>query len=190
MTDSAREVDDRLLVGIAVFSGVECLSVGRIGSLGVIEEASQHSQYVVGNRAVRAVFVEYMKATNSRTSYKGFTTDNYDNDKPITAGLIRYDKESGIYYLECDINCSNNTLELSVADMASNGAEEASQHSQYVVGNRAVRAVFVDCITLYDKSVGVEIILADTSLDFDGLGSTPTEAAIAKSVAFDKSKIK
>ncbi|MDE5756639.1 MAG: hypothetical protein K2I23_06070, partial [Clostridia bacterium] len=60
---------------------------------------------------------EYIAMTHSRESYKGFTTDNYDNDKPITAGLLKYDESTGIYYIECDINCENNTLELSVADM-------------------------------------------------------------------------
>lgn len=98
----------------------------------IVNFPSQNAITYKKPKSEKQSFDEYMKATNSRTSYKGFTTDNYDNDKPITAGLIRYDKESGIYYLECDINCSNNTLELSVADMASNGAikhfEYAKKH--------------------------------------------------------------
>ena len=65
---------------------------------------------------------EFNKYTYSRDSYKSYTTDNYDNDKPITAGSIKYDSESGIYTLEFDVNCENNTLELSVADMSSNSA--------------------------------------------------------------------
>ena len=72
----------------------------------------------------------YMKLTNSRESYKSFTTDNYDNDKPITAGLLRYDETNGIYYLECDINTKNNTLELSVADMLDNGAINAFEYAE------------------------------------------------------------
>ncbi len=70
----------------------------------------------------KMTFDEYIKMTSSRDNYKGFTTDNYDNDKPITAGLLKYDESTGIYYLECDINTQNNTLELSVADMLNNGA--------------------------------------------------------------------
>ncbi|MDE6362081.1 MAG: hypothetical protein K2L53_03805 [Clostridia bacterium] len=73
-------------------------------------------------KATKLSFDEYVKKTNSRENYKGFTTDNYDNDKPITAGLLKYDESTGIYYLECDINTQNNTLELSVADMLDNGA--------------------------------------------------------------------
>ncbi len=70
----------------------------------------------------KMTFDEYIKMTSSRDNYKGFTTDNYDNDKPITAGLLKYDESTGIYYLECDINTQNNTLELSVTDMLNNGA--------------------------------------------------------------------
>ena len=65
----------------------------------------------------KMTFDGYMELTNSRVSYKGFTTDNYDNDKPITAGMLTYDANTGIYRLECDINCKNNTLEYSVKDM-------------------------------------------------------------------------
>ncbi|MDE6275689.1 MAG: hypothetical protein K2M75_04025 [Clostridia bacterium] len=68
-------------------------------------------------KAKKMTYNEYMKMTNSRESYKSFTTDNYDNDKPITAGKLTYNADAGIYRLECDINCKNNTLENSVKDM-------------------------------------------------------------------------
>lgn len=73
---------------------------------------------------------EFNKFTWSRDSYKSYTTDNYDNEKPITAGSIKYDEEKGIYTLEFDINCENDTLELSVADMSSNSAIEKFNYAK------------------------------------------------------------
>ena len=65
---------------------------------------------------------QFNKYTYSRDSYKSYTTDNYDNDLPILSGSLKYDETNGIYTLEFDVNCENNTLELSVADMLSNSA--------------------------------------------------------------------
>lgn len=83
-------------------------------------------------KATKMTFDGYMELTNSRESYKSFTTDNYDNDKPITAGMLTYDANTGIYRLECDINCQNDTLENSVKDMldikAINEFEYAEKH--------------------------------------------------------------
>ena len=70
----------------------------------------------------KMTYDQYMAETNSRDSYKSFTTDNYETQQPITKGLITYDDSTGIYRLECDINCDDETLEYSVADMLDIGA--------------------------------------------------------------------
>lgn len=76
---------------------------------------------------------EFMKYLNAKISYKGFTTDNYDTERPITTGLLTYDEENGTYYLECTINCEDETLELSIADMLSNSAIKKFAYAEKIL---------------------------------------------------------
>lgn len=73
-------------------------------------------------KADKMSYDEYIKKTYSRFDYKGFTSDDYDTEKPITAGLLTYNAETGIYYLEAEINCNDNTLKNSNDSMLANGA--------------------------------------------------------------------
>ncbi|MDE5654920.1 MAG: hypothetical protein K2I46_04860 [Clostridia bacterium] len=81
-------------------------------------------------KSTKMSYDEYMKMTYSRFSYKGFTSDDYDTKKPITAGLLKYDAETGIYYLEAEINCNDETLKYSNDDMLENGAINKFRYAQ------------------------------------------------------------
>ena len=73
-------------------------------------------------KATKMSFDQYVKENWYRTSYKGFTTDDYDTEQPITSGLLTYNAETGIYYIEAQINCDDDTLLYSNKDMLENGA--------------------------------------------------------------------
>ena len=75
-------------------------------------------------------FDQYVKENWYRNSYKGFTTDDYDTEKPITAGLLTYNASTGIYYLEAEINCEDETLAYSNSDMLENGAINKFRYAQ------------------------------------------------------------
>ena len=75
-------------------------------------------------------FDEYMKFGWFRNNYKGYTVDDYDTEQPITSGLLTYDEETGIYYLEAEINCNDGTLAYSNGSMLENGAINEFRYSK------------------------------------------------------------
>ncbi|MDE7078773.1 MAG: hypothetical protein K2O95_01485 [Clostridia bacterium] len=69
--------------------------------------------------STKFTYGDYVKENFYRNDFREFTSDDLDEGlNPITSGRITYDSEKGIYYLECEINCEDETvLDLSIQSM-------------------------------------------------------------------------
>lgn len=60
-------------------------------------------------------FLEY---NYCKTSFKEYTSENFDIENSITKGSLTYNAEEGVYYISCDINCEDErVLDLSIKSM-------------------------------------------------------------------------
>lgn len=96
----------------------------------LIKFPDQYAIIYKNPKVTKMSFDRYVKENWYRNSYKGFTTDDYTTDNPITSGLLTYDNENGVYYLEAKINCDDDTLLYSNSDMLENGAINEFRYSQ------------------------------------------------------------
>ncbi|MDE7336728.1 MAG: hypothetical protein K2N32_01265 [Clostridia bacterium] len=74
----------------------------------------------------------YIQENYYRNDFREFTSDNWDESiPPITSGLLRYDEENGIYYLECETNCEDESvLELSIESMKKSSGTDIFKYAK------------------------------------------------------------
>ena len=74
----------------------------------------------------------YIKANYYRNDFREFTSDDWSEElNPITSGLLTYDAENGIYYLECETNCEDEAvLDLSIQSMKKSSKTEIFRYAK------------------------------------------------------------
>jgi len=81
-------------------------------------------------KATKYTLAEYEKTKFYRESYKGITTDNLDIENSITKGSITYDASTGIYRVDCYINCEDErVLEMSIKSMKKSSGTDTFKYA-------------------------------------------------------------
>ena len=77
-------------------------------------------------------YENYVKENFYRNDFREFSSDDFDEDlNPITSGILTYDSENGIYYLECEINCEDESvLDLSIQSMKQSAGTDIFKYAK------------------------------------------------------------